>query len=127
MFRGPGSSNDYSHDQEFARCTIDSGDSKSGGSGGGQKRFRKDRDDSGNEDETTRSSARFSSKDALKRTKRYPDYFRGTGQNGQILKEDMLSWSRRLHAKTPPNIYQRVKIPYKSIIIVSAPEAWHLV
>jgi hypothetical protein len=49
----------------------------------------------------------------------YPELFRGTGQNGQILKEDMKNWSRKLHNQKPPNLYKKARIPYKSILIVS--------
>ena len=50
---------------------------------------------------------------------RYPESFRGTGQNGQVLKEDFRNWSRKLHNQKPLDLYPRVKLPYKSIIIVS--------
>lgn len=36
----------------------------------------------------------------------FPELFRGTGQNGQILKEDLKNWSRKLHNETPPDIMQ---------------------
>jgi len=47
--------------------------------------------------------------------RRFPELFRGTGQNGQILKEDLKNWSRKLHNDQPPDIFREVKIPHCQI------------
>ena len=49
--------------------------------------------------------------------KRFPMMFKGTGQNGQILKEDLRNWSRKLHNQIPPNLYEKSKVPKKTIFI----------
>lgn len=41
------------------------------------------------------------------------EMFRGTGQNGQILKEDLKKWSRKLHINCPENMYTDQEIPYR--------------
>ena len=66
-------------EQEFARCTIDSSSSHRSAE---SNNYGHD----ANEGYTKKSSKR-----------RYPELFRGTGQNGQIMKEDLKSWSRKLH------------------------------
>ena len=59
---------------DFARCTINSDDPDS------------ESDNSTNEKNYNKNNQ-----------SRFPELFRGTGQNGQILKEDMKNWSRKLH------------------------------
>lgn len=48
---------------------------------------------------------------------KYPNHFRGTGQNGQILKEDMKCWSRRLHFLEPEDLFKINKRPSRTLII----------
>ena len=77
--------------EEFPRCTASSSSS--------------------NKDSNSNSceSDFIDPRDSLSSRKMYiktQDFFRGTGQNGQILKEDVVVWSRRLHNKIPPDLYQ---------------------
>lgn len=103
---------EYSQDnQEFSRASIDSAKDGRCPSEDHKPVRRKRR--SHEKEENERGD------DYSRDLRQYPDHFRGTGQNGQILKEDMISWSRRLHYKRPPNIYHRVKIPHKTIMSVS--------
>lgn len=49
----------------------------------------------------------------------FPELFRGTGQNGQIMKEDLKNWSRKLHNENPPDIFREETKSYKQILQVS--------
>lgn len=43
--------------------------------------------------------------------------FRGTGPNGQLMRDDLKAWSRQLHRTQPKNIFKHTKIPYKTIAV----------
>ena len=93
------------NNQEFSRCSIDSLGS-----------HRTSNEDS---DEDLEGEEGSQNKYQSKKNKLVIN-FRGTGQNGQVLKEDMKNWSRKLHKQLPQDLYQRVKTPRKSILMVSA-------
>ena len=46
-----------------------------------------------------------------------PNNFRGTGQNGQILEDDMKCWSRRLHFLEPEDLFKVNKKPSRTLTI----------
>ena len=88
----------------------------------GNQEFARASIDSYNENGNSSDNDSIDHKEGFKKGSssiRYPELFRGTGQNGQVLKEDIRNWSRKLHNHKPLDLYPRVKIPIKSILIVS--------
>ena len=53
------------------------------------------------------------------RTNSYAFRFRGSGQDGEIIRDDLRAWSTKLHLHAPPNLYPRIKVPYRTIFMVS--------
>jgi hypothetical protein len=53
------------------------------------------------------------------RTNNYAFPFRGSGHDGEILRDDLRAWSAKLHLHAPPNLYPRIKVPFRTILMVS--------
>ena len=54
-----------------------------------------------------------------RRTSKAVPKFAGSGPGGSLQRDDMKVWSRAMHRSPPPDCFRHVRIPYRTIFMVS--------